>query len=458
MKDLGKKKSPIQDKNVVELFESDSVVGDASGYKTIGDDEQRMTDKVMDKHLSELETDKTNTIYDIAQYMANLKAKHMQSESQFAKSHASQDKQFIQSNGDVKHCDTDQESSSTSAGEVSHKNQLPQSSEDESSLIIIDKRVDKVFKGEKAEKAELAPKCILKSPRQSVQLSHSPERSKSSPVKIIKVRTSPRGSVDSGKRHSVSLSRDNSKEYISDPSSSQACRVRRTSEGGILKTTFLSSPLETGIYSGGILKRSCSPLSKSRSPDRKTGGVYRKTLSPRQSLDSRSPDRARISPHSSFDARSPDRKSIDSCNSELNFNRDGIYLRSNQSSFDSRSPERDQHRRSQSAHSSFNRSKSPGAYYQYYYPYEYQRQPSPERKGKRISKSLERASSNLSSAYRRNLSPERIYRIGDVPSRSHSAEYSLIKHAYNLSRSNDSLTQSIEHPTCVECLYQRKPS
>lgn len=471
MKDLGKKKSPIQDKNVLEMFDKTLNDGHSGDARATGDSEQNLTDKVMDHHLSDLEGDiinKTSTICDIAQYMANLKEKHMQSEIHLIESNLDQKRSYLQSNGDVKHMDTDQESSSVSFDEPCNRSQqMTQSSEDESSLIVIDKRVDKVFRGEKAERAEknpeLMPKCILKSPRQSIQMSHSPDRIKSmgnSPVKIIKVKTSPRGSVDS-KRHSVSLSRDNSRERYNDSNlaSQYGSHLRRASDGGILKNMLLSSPLEPSMFTGGILKRSCSPMSKSKSPDRKAGTSLRKTLSPCTSFDSRSSDRTQISPHSSFDARSPDRRSNDSCYSDRGYPKGNMQLRSNQSSFDSRSPDRDSHRRSLSAHSSFIKSKSPEAYYQYCYPYDYQRQVLPERKGKRVSKSLERSSSQSSSnAYRYNLSPENIYHIGNVPSRSHSAEYAIIKHDYNVSRSNDSLTRSIEQPTCVECLYQRKPS
>lgn len=332
------------------------------------------------------------------------------------------------------------------------------SSEEEQSMVVIDTKVDKIFKGEKpVTKIEaVARKTSNKSPRSSISMSRSPDRNKSngnSPIKIIKIK-SPRNSVDSGKRLSVSISRDNSKERS--PDRHRSISPRRSSEGGILKVfmpTSKTDPILTsgGSGSGGILKRNNSPCSKSRSPERTQ--AYRKSLSPGTSFESRSPDRNRLSPHSSFDRRSPDRRSPDGRYPDYASSR--YMYRSPRSSFESRSPERDRDRkRSLSAHSSFDKSKSPEPYYHHYYssPHAYQ---SPERQGKRLSKSLERQSSRESNgSYRYGLSPERIYRIG--PTRSQSAENAL-KLSIDESRSNEFLNRFLEQPTCVECLYQRKP-
>lgn len=434
MKDLGKSQSTLRDINVVESF----------GNR---DEEQNFTDKVMDKHLTDLESDNVGktSICDIAQYMANLKEKHMESERLETTDVGQRNGSARKMEGDAEILDLTKSSSDSSKP----------SSEEETSLVIIDTKVDKIFKSDKPiSKNEQTPKKHIKSPRSSISMSRSPDRNKSmsnSPVKIIKIK-SPRNSVDSGKRLSVSLSRSNSKERSPDRHGSSS--PRRSSDGGILKISMPNSktdPLLQTTAVGGILKRNTSPGGKARSPDRSYVG--RKSLSPGASFESRSPDRNRLSPHSSFDRRSPDRKSIDSRCSDTKFT-----LKSPRGSFESRSPERGERdrKRSLSAHSSFDKSKSPEPYYHYYNmssPYAYQ---SPERKEKRQSKSLERSSSRDSnSSYRYGLSPERIYRIGPV--RSHSAENTL-KCDIDLGRSNDSLTRSIEYPTCVECLYQRKPS
>lgn len=422
LKDLGKSHSPLHDINVVKTF-----------VENVRDDDQNISDKVMDKHLNDLQSDsfsRTN-ICDIAQYMANLKEKHMESEK-LEITHTDQQSCF------VNRIDNPQPSSDST--------QI--SSEEEMCMVVIDTKVDKLFKSEKP-KNDTQPRKSQKSPRSSISMSRSPDRNKStsnSPIKIIKIK-SPRNSVDSGKRLSINISRDNSKERSPDRYGSLS--PRRSSEGGILKVFMPNSkPDPTLIAStSGILKRNNSPSSKTRSPDRTN--IYRKSLSPGTSFESRSPDRNRLSPHGSFDRRSPD------CSNQR------YISRSPRGSFESRSPDRDR-KRSLSAHSSFDKSKSPEPYYHYYYtnpafgeePYH-----SPERKGKRLSKSLERSSSRDSrdsnGPYRYGLSPERIYRIG--PARSQSAEDSL-SHSAEERHSNESLSKFMENPTCVECLYQRKPT
>lgn len=443
MKDLGKLKSPSKETNVTQLFENDekTVVGGG-----VGDDEEKFSEQVMDRHLSELVTDETSTICDIAQYMANLKEKHMESEQKLESGASGRGKSCL-SRG--KSTETDVESGTDDSGK-NQTDKLKLSSEEEDlSHIVIDKRVDKVFKGDKtAIKEPENRRQTLKSPRQSIQLIHSPDRSSGlSPIKIIKVK-SPRGSMDSGKRTSVSLSRDNSRER---PTSG---RVRRASEGGILKTMYAN---DTPAISGGILKRSISP--KPKSPERQSSLCSRKSLSPGTSFDSRSPDRW-LSPHSSFDNRSPDRRSSESCYADLDFrhfHKNG-HIRSNQSSFESRSPECDR-KRSLSAHSSFMPPRNMHEMQQYqYYPNDCRANSrSPDRsKGKRLSKSLERApSKEVYYTYRSGLSPERIYRIG-LPIRSQSADNGIIRNGLILTRSNESLARSLEHPTCVECLYQQR--
>lgn len=457
MKDLGKLKSPSKETNVTKLFENDdkTVVGGGDGGDGgdgCNEDEENFSEQVMDRHLSELVADETSTICDIAQYMANLKEKHMESEQM----HESSESRIKGRLTRGKSTETDVESDES--GKKATDNVKVSSEEDDMNQVVIDKRVDKVFKSEKFTIKEPEPKRTLKSPRQSVHLMHSPDRSGGggggavggvSPIKIIKVK-SPRGSMDTGKRMCVSLSRDNSRER---PTSG---RVRRASEGGILKTMY---PGDTAPVSTGILKRSISP--KSRTPERQGILSSRKSLSPgtSTSFDSRSPDRW-LSPHSSFDNRSPDRRSSESCYAELDFRHchENGHIRSNQSSFESRSPECDR-KRSLSAHSSFihsSRVQNEEQMQYQYYPNVYQPTRSPERKGKRLSKSLERTpSEDMYYSYRSGLSPERIYRIG-YPIRSQSAENGLIRNGVLLTRSNESLARSLEHPTCVECLYQQR--
>lgn len=426
MKDLGKPKSPSKESNVSKLFENETVVGGG-----VGDDEEKFSEQVMDRHLSEL-VDKTSTICDIAQYMANLKEKHMESEMELC---SSKTKSFLVRG---KSSETDVESGTDERAPTDKK---PSSEEEDANQVVIDRRVDKIFQSDKAATKEPSePRRTLKSPRQSIHVIHSPDRSGSSPIKIIKVK-SPRGSVDSGKR--VSLSRDNSRERKT------SGRVRRASEGGILKT--MHSTEGPMVVTGGILKRSCSP--KTKSPERQSSLCSRKSLSPGTSFDSRSPDRW-LSPHSSFDNRSPDRRSSESCYAELDFrhNHANGAIRSNQSSFESRSPECDR-KRSLSAHGTFMHPPRVNEAQYHYYP---AHEGSPERTGKRLSKSLEREpSKEVYYSYRSGLSPERIYRIG-LPARSQSAENGLIRNGLLLTRSNESLARSLEYPTCVECLYQQR--
>lgn len=426
MKDLGKTNSPKNDVNVVDLFEN-------------GDEQkqQKYNDSVMDKHLSSLEGDtitRSNTC-DISKYMANLKEKHMES-MKLTEMH------------DRKSNDLDNTSNKKSS-------ESEQSSSDVDT-VVIDSKVDKVFKSEKSDKnqSQKSDKNSLKSPRSSISMSRSPDRSKStgnSPVRIIKIK-SPK-----------SVSRDSSKDRSPDH-----FERRRSSEGGILKRSLSPKP-ETSCSSSssstGILKRFPSPMSKSRSPERSCSS--RKSLSPRNSVDSRSPDRNRLSPQRSIDSRSPDqryysrdsfspRNSFDSRSSDqMNSYLPKSAMKSSYGHFESRSPDRNSNtgrKRSSSVHGTLDKSKSPEPSYQYY---PINQSHSPEKHRKRLSKSLERTSSK-DNAYRYGLSPERVYQKG--PIRSASSESNHLTHGFHGSpRSNESLNRSIEHLTCVDCLYEQKP-
>lgn len=472
MKDLGKIQSTIQNRiNDLKLHDKNidnhnTVVGGG-----VGDDDDKITEQVMDHHLRDLVTDhidRTNTIFDIAQYMANLKEKHMESELKLDFSNCKQIRKSIPNNGKT----TDQSESGTDDNRRTLDENVKQSSEeDDTSQIVIDKRIDKLFKGggKSINKEPLETKYhqqqqqqllqhqqkhhTSKSPRQSVELIHSPDRGQTiSPIKIVKVKPVTRNSIDSGKRISVSLSRDNSRDH-------SASRVRRASEGGILKTIYSN---QTPAISPGILKRSFSTKSKSPEHQNSLRSRKSKSLSPGTSFDSRSSDHYRLSPHSSFDNRSPDRRSSESYYAEIDFhnhyhrNDPSHIVRSNQSSFESRSPDYDRKRNS-SCHSNFMLSDPSHDTPCNYYPNSHYYARSPERWGKRLSKSLERPTPKDNYyAYRSSgLSRERIYRIG-MPIRSQSAENGISRNGILLTHSNDPLVQSVEHPTCVECLYQQR--
>lgn len=447
MKDLGKTKSPVNDLNEIELYASirahDNGDDENGG---VGDDERKLTEQVMDKHLSQLESNSIgkpgNTLYDIAQYMAKLKENHMQLE--LPKSESKETAGSGASDADTT-ADEANKSDENMGGAA-----FVQSSEDERPAVVIDKRVDKVFKSDKANQ-----KQDTKSPHKHVQQSKSPDRNKlsgSSPIKIVKVR-SPRNSLDAD---TVILTRRNSRERSISP------KTRRTGDASVSKAG-------DGVPGGGILKRNPSPgVRKSRSsPDRQCSpSISRRSLSPRTSFESRSPERHHLghfSAHSrNIDAYAHEQQPVESYYADLSFargpnKRHQVY--SNQSSFESKSPVRDR-KRSMSAHSTFGKCLSPEPSFQYYYGCETPHSHSSERGKKRVSKSLERCSSKDSNgSYRRGYSPERIYHI-DQPMRSHSAEspYTKQSGAVFVSRSNESLTRLIEHPTCIECLYQRKPS
>lgn len=446
MKDLGKVKSHVKDISEIEMLAHSQATDsgdDESGG--VGDDERKFTEQVMDRHLSQLESNsigKTgNTVYDIAQYMAKLKENHMESELQ---------KPTLKIAGhEGSGIAADTSDADTTADEANKSDEntggasIVQSSEDEKPALVIDKRVDKVFRSDKVnhkQDTNLQYKNILQS--------RSPDRIKlsgSSPMKIVKIR-SPRNSLDAD---AVILT--NSRDRSISP------KARRTSEAGVSKAG-------DSMPSGGILKRNSSPgMRKPRSsPDRQSSpSISRRSLSPRTSFDSRSPNRNHFQMYSrSFDTYTPERKPVESYYADLSFARSPSkkhQIYSNQSSFESKSPIRDR-KRSLSAHSTFNKSLSPEPSFQYYYNYENQHSHLMERAKKRVSKSLERCSSKDSNgSYRRGYSPERIYHINQ-PIRSHSAENSYTKQGALLSQSNESLTRLIEHPTCIECLYQRKPS
>lgn len=462
MKDLGKKTSPSQDIIVVDLFSN-------------GDDEQqKFTDTVMDKHLCALQDDsliKTDASCDIAKYMANLKEKHMESEQLVVQV---DDQPSVEHKIEVIEIGSDTEkptidiisgsgSSSNSSKSKSRRQSVVEKHTDEITVVIIDDNLDACSRSSSPKtkspkspksKTEQTHKHTLKTQSKSSHMSHSPDRSKStgsSPIKIIKVK-SPRSSIDSGK--CLSLSRDSSKERSPDRQhrhSTSSSSPRRLSEGGILKRS--SSPKPDVIH----YRRSPSPNSKV------IEGCVRQSLSHGSSIDSRSPDRHRLSPHGSFDSRSPDRRPyIPTTSSEPNLDSSRSAMKSPRGSFDSRSPDRGPHMRSLSAHSSLDKSRSPDHYYQQYFQYYEPNSPTQRHQThKRQSKSLERTSSRDSSVgggYRYGLSPERVYRMES--NRSHSSENTAyMKHAMDMAaRSNESLARSIEHPTCVECLYQRKPS
>ncbi|XP_017493149.1 PREDICTED: protein still life, isoforms C/SIF type 2 isoform X3 [Rhagoletis zephyria] len=505
---------------------------------------------VVDKHLSDLEHEQlTDTTYDIAAYMANLKEQALESQDlqmdtqdqQQNDSSLSPEPQTVVENTQqtvVAEIEspprpaTESDSTGTTTG-TSEKSE--DESEDAMSTgahhIIIDKKVDKVFKSKPSEKAQKSSSGssnsiastgtkskTTKSPRQSIHI--SPDRSKSqgsSPVRIIKIK-SPRSSVsEQGKRLSASSSRDSSADRLS--SGRRTPSPRRSSEGsGILKRP--TSP------AAGILKPPPSP-SKSKSPDRsclkKLAPAHDCSveslsphISPRDSIEHLSPDRAstslcqRHSPRSSFDSRS----------SEPTLDIPRSSLKSPRGSFESRSPDRCSRKRSQSAHGSFETGQRAAAlaaseaYYQYYPIYDNQTcsdhyisaattgmqrdAGTSTTSTRRLSKSLERSTSRestTSSSYRYGVSPERIYTIntmGTGPLRSQSAENAFERYAYDPHtgqhyqvQARESATaappaafmyshepqcpheriaayqlssSAPEYTTCIDCMYQKRPS
>lgn len=159
MKDLGKAISSVKDINGKEMCanvtqDNDNDDDECGG---VGDDERKCTEQVMDKHLSQLESNNIgksgNTMYDIAQYMAKLKENHMKSESQKSNSREVADQA---KNGIV--ADSLTSDAETTADEANKSDEntggtFVQSSEDEKPIVVIDKRVDKVFKSDKANKS-----------------------------------------------------------------------------------------------------------------------------------------------------------------------------------------------------------------------------------------------------------------------------------------------------------------
>lgn len=465
--------------------------------KTRNDDE-KYTDKVMDNHLKVLEREtsiETDMTQDIEKYMENLKEKHYEYQQVRAKNAINADTKGIMK-GLPPRTDSSDAGISTGPETTSQTNTSDESPAEElkTKVVTIDKKVDKVFvsterrkstgeKGSGTPKGDgsQTPKKILKSPRQSIELSRSPDRSKSngsSPVKIYRVKT-PKDSLDIERLTVIKQgSRDKSPEVEKGRRHSPS--QRRSSETGILKRS-LSPKTDKDGAPIGILKRSASP-NKARSPD----GI-RKSLSPCSSFDirspntglsprgsiceSRSPDRmgsrlfvqSSISPRGSFDSRSPDRGGP-------SYDQPRLLVRNSspRSSFESRSPDRGRRSLSASARSSFDSQRSSEKYYKYS-PYPSFECSSPERDSRRPSKSLDRSPRNGSpygNAPPYYLPPDpRYFRQDSAGSqRSYSDETIIARPEYPdyppaLGYSADSLQRlPIEHPACVECLYSRKPS
>lgn len=505
----------------------------------------------MDKHLSELQQDRlTETMTcDIESYMANLKetsleATDLQIESgdqqQNDSSLSPEPQTVVENTQQTVTADIESpprpvpESDSTGTGTYTTSEKSEDESEGAPSTssashhVVIDKKVDKVFKSKSSDKiaktsktsssgsngsssGSTGSKSKPKPPRQNIYI--SPDRSKSqgsSPVRIIKIK-SPRTSLsDQGKRLSVSSSRDSSQDRLS--TGRRTPSPRRSSDGGgILKRS--ASP------SGGILKRPSSP-SKSKSPDRSC--LKKLTPSHDCSIESLSPH---LSPRNSTEYLSPDRSatctmcqhqsprnSFDSRSSEPNLDLPRSSLKSPRGSFESRSPDRGyggSRKRSVSAHANIDnlqKTKTAEAYYQYYPIYDNRtcsdhyvsiRRDS-DAMHRRASKSLERSmsrDSTTSSSYRYGVSPERIYTINNTsdpinaPMRSQSAEntFSAVNYRhdpmptqyYHLGPQTSTLQQQYglchepqcphdrpyqlsssapEHTTCMDCLYQKRPS
>ncbi|XP_051860688.1 protein still life, isoform SIF type 1 isoform X5 [Drosophila albomicans] len=499
--------------------------------------ESDATSRYMDKHLSDLEQENLAAgTCDIAAYMASLREKSFDAadiaeeaaDQQQNDSSLSPEPQTIVENTqqtvtvDIESPSRPATESDSTGNTTGPSERSGDETEDEptsslaSHIVVIDKKVDKVFKAKSPERGTAAAATATgtvkskTSKRQSIYI--SPDRCKSqgsSPVRIIKIK-SPRSSVsEQGKRLSICSSRDNSQDRLS--AGRRTPSPRRSSEGGggILKHT------NTG---GGILKPPASPA-KSKSPDRsclkKGGPSHVCSAEPTTAATSLSP---RISPRSSVDHLSPDRASI-------------CQRHSPRSSFDSRDGGSDHNldvpyggsrKRSMSAHGSFETGHKPHAQetYQYYPVYDNQTcsdhyvaaAPTTNRYGgsgngrSRLSKSLERSTSRdstTSSSYRAyGVSPERSYVVySSGPLRSQSAENTFSQPIYDAlprqapqqympmtmpmvsymqemdmdmemgygpppscpheptGQSSYQLSSSApEYTTCIDCLYQKRPS
>lgn len=412
VKDLGKN-DKLVNRNGLKICETESS-DDVGG----NNDERINVDQMMEKQFSPLETNGIE-ITDIAKYMDNLKEKHSRhDDKQFDSNRRTDSTKKLLKSG----------SSCDAGGETSDdcKETKQPSSEDESMHVVIDRRIDKIFKGDKmakvVEHVEVA----------NVSHSRSPDRNgsksaTSAPIKIIKL-NSPRPMKR--KLSSEKSSRSNSRERQSSPG------ARRPAESGISKPQLSSS-----APTGGILKRNVSPMHS---------GHYLDTFGHQLSTSS-------LSPHNSFDDRSPE----------------VLLVRRPSGSYQSYCIPKyycvspcDDRKRSLSAHSSFIRSQPSDSECYSHRPYDYYRRSnSPDyERGKRLSKSLERTTTPArpTSMY---YCPQNAHGMSypDAPIRSQSLENALMMNAraqgerYS-SRSNDSLMQFQDFPTCVECLYQRKPS
>lgn len=576
------RQSPKQDIEVIEIFKSEidkttaaaqqvSVVhisskesSKKSSTSRHGSDiENNIIEYVeyMEKHLSELEQENlSEATCDIEGYMANLKESSIENsdinmdtnDQQQNDSSLSPEPQTVVENtqqtvvADIESPPRPAFESDSTGGTTTGTSEKSEDDSEDGTVakvstatapadhVVIDKKVDKVFKSKSSDKIAKTAKNIntgsngssstssggiskakpIKSPRHSIYI--SPDRSKSqgsSPVRIIKIK-SPRTSLsDQGKRLSVSSSRDSSYDRLS--SDRRTPSPRRSSDGsGILKRS--ASP------SGGILKRPPSP-SKAKSPDRSC--LKKLTPSHDCSLESLSPH---LSPRNSIEYLSPDRStckmcqhhsprnSFDSRSSEPNLDLPRSVLKSPRGSFESRSPDRNiggARKRSASAHAHINNSdighKTKEAYYQYYPIYDNRtcsdhyvsvRRNSINRldsSARRVSKSLERSlsrDSTTSSSYRYGVSPETVYTINTTdssgPIRSQSAENAFssfrqettipISEPYyhygpqsNIASTGYTMyhepqcphdrpyqmsSSAPEHSTCMDCLYQKRPS
>lgn len=585
------RQSPKQDIEVIEIFKSeiDKITAAAQQVSVVHISSKESSRKAasrhssdaassnvehtqyMDKHLCELEQENmTDTTCDIEAYMANLKETSIETsdlnmdaaDQQQNDSSLSPEPQTVVENtqqtviADIESpprpaVESDSTGTTTGTSEKSEdesEDGAAASVASSAAHVVIDKKVDKVFKSKSSDKISKTSKPISsgsngssstssvsskakpnKSPRQSIYV--SPDRSKSqgsSPVRIIKIK-SPRTSLsDQGKRLSVSSSRDSSHDRLS--AGRRTPSPRRSSDGtGILKRS--ASP------SGGILKRPLSP-SKAKSPDRSC--LKKLTPSHDCSLESLSPH---LSPRNSVEYLSPDRSSckmcqhhsprnsFDSRSSEPNLDLPRSVLKSPRGSFESRSPDRNlggARKRSASAHAHIDNGeagsgggsvgigiKGKEAYYQYYPIYDNRtcsdhyvsvRRDSVTRPetSRRISKSLERSlsrDSTTSSSYRYGVSPEHIYTINTSdssgPIRSQSAENAFASYRYEAAaaiaaqsaeqyyqhqqyvpqthmpqtsyniyhepqcphdRPYQLSSSAPEHTTCMDCLYQKRPS
>jgi hypothetical protein len=458
MKDLGKEQSPIDDKNLTEIF-----------YQSQNNGYEYPSESAMDSHLQDFfqknNTNQKDDIRDVAKYMANLKKKHMESLEDDCPNRNINDSGDMSNNSSSKKKQSDTTDALQNVISKHPDKFETTTSEDVENLQEmksknkIDKKVDKTFNGDRKkgpEKVCVSPQLIsssvkvVRSSRSNMDKHKSPDRSRStgsSPVRLLHVKGT---GTNTG-----------AMKKVTDTSKDKLLNARKHSDSGILKrsTSPKSKTSPSCLTPNGILKRSLSPAN-SKSPDRKS-------LSPCNSIVSKSPDYGhRISKSGS---NSPDRistkylnhslfpsESFDSQFSENTYNQN-LSVKNQRRRSGSKSPDR--RSLSASAKSSFDSNRSYDR--EIFYSNLLANQEScsienPETCYRRKAKSLDRHMKNTLNHRMSSTSPDYSQQYGLL--KSHSIENNSIPYEANYSQiPSQSMHNAIENLTCVECIMQQRP-